>query len=117
MKILIVEDDAATRFVLNEIVSNFCKEKNNICLEADSISQAKEVLKTHCPDIVLLDIFLKGDFGTPLIPYIREKCKTKKPKIIVMSALSKVDNLVEEHSPDAIIVKPFELETLMEYLE
>src|ERR1700761_8989113 len=56
-KILIVEDESLVAFDLKLILT---KAGYKVCGIADSVKEALEIIEEQTPELVLLDIFLKG---------------------------------------------------------
>jgi len=81
IKILLVEDHKLVRQAWRTLLSS--KSAYTIVGEAESGAEALELIRQHNPDIILLDINLKGESGNAIIPTI---CNIlPHPKIIVVS--------------------------------
>lgn len=81
IKILLVEDHKLVRQAWRSLLSS--KSGYTIIGEAESGSEALDLIRQHNPDIILLDINLKGESGSAIIPTI---CNIlPHPKIIVVS--------------------------------
>jgi two-component system LytT family response regulator len=65
-KAIIVDDEEKSRQTLNGLIKRYCPEVNVIA-EAASVAEAKQVLATHSPDIVFLDIRLPDGTGCDLL--------------------------------------------------
>ena len=102
-KVLIVEDES---LVALEIQNALKKYNIQSCFIADSVEEAMELLKKCTPDLVILDIYLKGELtgieGCQLI-------KQKRIPVIFLTAYSDDATLQKalECEPDAYLVKPF----------
>lgn len=80
--ILVVEDDANSQRLINF----FLKDKYATCF-ADSVDSAKKQLKKHKPDLVLLDLSLKGnEDGLDFAEFVRNKKSFKNLPIIATTA-------------------------------
>ncbi len=66
-KILVVEDDEASREFLSEVIENLGYE----FITAQNGSEAKEFFRLHLPDLVLLDIRLPDINGIEVLKYIK----------------------------------------------
>ncbi|MBX2897916.1 MAG: sigma 54-interacting transcriptional regulator [Cyclobacteriaceae bacterium] len=112
-KILIVED----QFVeANDIRLMLEKAGHNVCGIARSVSKALELYKEEKPDLVLLDIFLKGaQTGIDFAKILR----TNNTAFIFLSANSNEEILTEAKAtePDGFLVKPFREKDLLVTLE
>lgn len=108
MLIYIIEDDEAIGCTLKL----YCKELfKTECVVATDLQEARTFLKKTRPDIILLDILLKGEHGWPLIEEIR-KLYNPSPYIVVISAMSNIQNEIEKYKPYAYLQKPFDLDSL-----
>lgn len=101
-KILIVEDEQSIcNFVTAILTANDYE-----AIIANNAAQAKTMISSHCPDLILLDLGLPDCDGMEVLRYVREWSKTP---IIVVSARThekdKVDAL--EAGADDYITKPF----------
>lgn len=78
-KILIIEDEANIRNFLKTLLTT----NNYQVFIAENAAQGKMMFKSHCPDLVLLDLGLPDMGGLDLLKEIREESPTP---IIVLSA-------------------------------
>ena len=103
-KILIVEDDV----IISLVVENMVKELGySVVGKAVSGEEAIKIAKEEQPDILLMDIRLKGDMdGIDTVAKIKESIN---PKVIYLTGNS--DRLNFERAKDTdfadLIVKPF----------
>jgi DNA-binding response OmpR family regulator len=112
MKILIVEDDRS----IAETLEVFCTMYHASCEITDSIEGAMASLEIEKPDYILLDIWLNGEFGTPIIGIARDWYPDEPPNIIVMSAMSGSEKIAEQNNADYYIAKPFDIDILEEII-
>lgn len=107
-KILVVEDEKSISGFIKSILTNEGYE----AIVASSGQEAKSIIFSHCPDLVVLDLGLPDIDGTEIITAVREW--TQMP-IIVVSARSydrdKVDAL--DRGADDYITKPFSGQELL----
>jgi DNA-binding NtrC family response regulator len=112
-KVLIVED----QFVeANDLQLMLKKAGYEVCGIARSVSIAQEMIKNEKPDLVLLDIFLKGKLtGVDLARQLRKE----DIAFIFLSANSNEEILSEAKTtePYGFIVKPFREKDLLVTLE
>lgn len=103
-KILIVEDEPFIAENLQEMLSIFGYEETEI---ANSANQAIKAIKSSRPDLVLLDVKIKGDQdGIALGSIIREQYKV--PFVYITSYSDKETiNRAKHTQPLGFIVKPF----------
>ncbi len=108
-KILIVDDSPANILVLCDTL----KEYN--CMVANS---GEEALKIACgnnkPDLVLLDIIMKGMNGYEVCSMLKSNSKTKEIPVIFITGKSDPDSLVKGFHAGAVdfISKPFNIDEL-----
>ncbi|QIE58869.1 response regulator transcription factor [Rasiella rasia] len=89
IKISIVEDDALILKSLQQVLNN--AEGFHVTGTFFSAEAALEILKNHCPDVLLLDIDLPGISGIEAIP----KLKKIQPELnIVMLTVHEESDLV-----------------------
>jgi DNA-binding NtrC family response regulator len=109
LKVLIVEDQFLESENLSIILKNAGHSVHGI---AKSVDQAIGLLKKSSPDIVLVDIVLKGDLSGIDLAHILNK---KNIPFIFLSANSNVMTLEEavETKPYGFLVKPFREKELL----
>ena len=107
-KILVVEDEKSISGFIRSILVN---EGYEVIIAATG-QEAKSIVSSHCPDLILLDLGLPDIDGTEIINAVREWTQTP---IIVFSARSydrdKVDAL--DRGADDYITKPFSGQELL----
>lgn len=107
-KILVVEDEKSISGFIRSILVN---EGYEVIIAATG-QEAKSIVSSHCPDLILLDLGLPDIDGTEIINAVREWTQTP---IIVVSARSydrdKVDAL--DRGADDYITKPFSGQELL----
>jgi PAS domain S-box-containing protein len=106
-KILIVEDDLNSRFILQKIL-----DKRYKCLFfANTGKQALQLFETETPDIILMDIGLPDINGLDIVKQIRAN-GGKKIRIIAQTAYAQVDDKRKaiEAGCDDFISKPIKAE-------
>lgn len=112
-KVLIVED----QFVeANDLQLMLRKAGYEVCGIARSVDKAEEIIKKEKPDLVLLDIFLKGNrTGIDLARQLKED----NTAFIYLSANSNEEilNAAKTTEPYGFIVKPFRERDLLVTLE
>lgn len=106
--VLIIEDNQDIRFLL----SAGLKREGYITHEAKNGQEAKSLLQSARPSIVLLDLMLPDQSGLSLIGAIKEH--TDAPIIIVSAKTQLVERIVGlESGADDYVPKPFQLEELL----
>lgn len=106
--ILVIEDDLS----ISNFVCSVLQTNNYTPLIAEDGKQAKLMLTSHCPDLILLDLGLPDLDGIEIIKWVREW--TTVP-IIVVSARGREADKVEalDLGADDYITKPFGISELI----
>ncbi len=102
IKLLVVEDDPGIcKFLKTTLTANGCD-----VLTTDCGAKALEMMSSHCPDCVLLDLGLPDMDGNRVIESVRSWTKTP---IIVISARSMEEDkaLALDLGADDYLIKPF----------
>ena len=81
-------------------------------LEAETLAQAIELVRSEPIDVVLLDMHVGEDHGFELLPYLRES--RPEAAVCLLSGTTESDP-VQVDGVHAFIRKPFELEDLTEH--
>lgn len=112
-KILIVDDEQD----ICEFVRNFFQERGYEVLIAPDGEQALELTKKNNPELVLLDIKMKGMDGIATLKHIKEL--NKNQKVIMVTALDNQDKIAEACKLGACeyITKPLILDHLEQTVE
>ena len=102
---LIVEDDPSLRLLcrVNLELEHFT------VLEAETLAQAIELVRSDPIDVVLLDMHVGEDHGFELLPHLRES--RPEAAVCLLSGTTESDP-VQVDGVHAFIRKPFELEDL-----
>ena len=110
--ILIVDDDAAVREVLTDILSD---EGYRIVCAGDGL-KALNVVDQADVDLVISDINMPELNGAELITVLRQCPKTTNIPVLALTALSDLRRSTDR-SFTAILHKPFKLEELVETVD
>ena len=110
-KVLVIDDDAA----INELV------KVNLELAGYKVFQAYDgvkgfaLCKQELPSVVVLDVMMPDVDGFTVAKRIRENLETKNIPIIMLTALSQINDKANgfDIGVDDYLVKPFEVEELL----
>lgn len=85
LKVLIVEDSPHMQRRLTEVLSGAARVQVVGC--ADSAAQAAALADAQCPDVVVLDIALRGhDRGYTVLKHLRQRCP--QARTVVLSNFS-----------------------------
>ncbi|MBS1526108.1 MAG: response regulator [Bacteroidetes bacterium] len=77
----------------------------------------EEKVKVCQPDLVLLDLNLKGYYGRDICKYIKENSILKHVPVILMSANRDIKAVKEESGADAFLRKPFDLQDFIDIVK
>ncbi|KHF26417.1 phosphate regulon transcriptional regulator PhoB [Solemya velum gill symbiont] len=104
-RILIVEDEPSVR----EMTCFTLKQSGYECLEAETAEEAREILTTGEPALILMDWMLPGVSGVELTRELKESPVTRMIPIIMLTARGEEDDKVRglESGADDYITKPF----------
>ncbi len=112
-KILIVDDSALSRRTLRRILESAGYE----AVEADDGMTALELYFLEKPNLVLLDLVMKGMYGLDVLVKLREM----DPKVLVVVASADIQSstrqMVDEAGALAFINKPFVSEQVIAAVE
>jgi two-component system, chemotaxis family, chemotaxis protein CheY len=112
-KILIVDDSALSRRTLRRILETAGYD----VAEANDGMTALEVYFLDKPDVVLLDLVMKGMYGLDVLVKLREM----DPKALVVVASADIQSstrqMVDEAGALGFINKPFATEQVLEAVE
>ena len=113
MKILIVDDSALSRRTLRRILEPAGYE----VVEADDGMAALEVYFLEKPNLVLLDLVMKGMYGLDVLVKLREM--DSKALVVVASAdiQSSTRTMVDEAGALGFVNKPFVAEQVIAAVE
>ncbi|MCX7641173.1 MAG: response regulator [Elusimicrobiales bacterium] len=111
MKCVIIDDNPFTRMTLKAAIE---KMGNQVVGEADSVSNAIQLLKKTDADVILLDLILPDGNGIELLSFIN-----KNKKVIAITAVDQdiVDEELKKNGVKTILRKPFSYEELRKVLE
>lgn len=111
-KILIVDDDPDILDAMSLILEN----EN---FEIEATLNGKSLLKKSSfdSDLILLDKRLSGIDGIEICKFLKAGETTKDIPVIMISAVSNIDELAEEAGADDFIEKPFNIRDLLDKVE
>ena len=109
-KILILDDDLD----LLSIVKSLLKKKGFDVWTFANWQKAWESIKKNKPNLILLDVFLKGGDGIDVCRKIRSTSATRRIPIIMFSSYPNLAEIaIHEFGADEFIAKPFELNEMV----
>jgi DNA-binding NtrC family response regulator len=100
VSVLVVDDDASIRLLCRV---NLELEEIPV-VEAETLEEARDWLRTGVVGAVLLDVNVGGDDGRDLL----DELKDDDPRLPVLMLTGTVDFVQVRHAPNGIIPKPFD---------
>jgi len=114
VKILIVDDSMFMRRILINILN---KAGFNDIIEAENGKEAIQKFKREKPDLVLLDIVMKDEYGTDVLKDIMKI--DPNAKVVMISSVGQeaiIKEILESGASD-FIVKPFKEEQIISVIK
>ena len=110
-KVLIVDDVAVNRLMVNKMLGTFGME----VMEANNGLDALEALRTFKADVILLDLLMPVMDGFEMLRILRANPLTTHIPVIVLSALNTNDDIVAAYNAGAndFVTKPILFEKLV----
>jgi len=110
-KILIVDDNPGIR----EVVCAGFKHVGYECILAEDGEEALEKLKTHTPDLVILDVMMPKIDGFQICRMIKKNIFLSKIPVIMLTAKNSIEDRIYglDEGADDYIGKPFDLKELL----
>lgn len=112
VSILIVEDDAVIRAVLEMALAAEGFTKVSSCSRGD---EGMDAIRRKKPDLVLLDVMLPGLDGFSICRRIRETVELAATRVIMLTAKTQNEDIVRglECGADDYVTKPFDRKVLI----
>lgn len=107
-KILVADDDQGILEVITIVLAE--KGFQNVVAVSSGIF---EHIKTHLPDLVLLDILLSGEDGREIVRQVRGHEATRHTPIIMLSAKSDGKKIAQGIDVNDFVGKPFNIAELI----
>lgn len=109
-RILVVEDDAAIRSLLETLLAH----SGYACELSPDGHDAVRRLRSSDYDAILLDLMLPGQFGFDIIRFLNAERPKLSPRVIVLTAASQATlRDFDASQVHAVMRKPFELDQLL----
>ena len=110
---MVVDDDIDLLMLLERNL-----QKQGYFVEtAVSLPEAEEIIPDFLPDLILLDINVKGDDGRKLCWKLKNTALIDPPRIIIMSGYDISTRRALLFGADDLVVKPFALEFVHHKIE
>ena len=113
-KILAVDDEPASLEIIKEALSEHYDLRT-----ASTGEEALEIAPEFIPDLIVLDIMMPGIDGYEVCQRLREDLDFRSTPIIMITAKMESEAMTEgmKTGADDYIIKPFEVEDLIESIE
>jgi phosphoserine phosphatase RsbU/P len=111
MRILIADDDAVSRHILQALLASWCYE----VVVAQDGAQAWEILQqSDAPLLAILDWMMPGRDGVDICRQVRAREKSRRTYILMLTAKECVEDVVTglEAGADDYLAKPFDHQEL-----
>lgn len=105
--VLLVEDETPLRM----IVSRNLTQRGHTVIAVASVGDAIAAMTTRLPDVVLLDVNLPDGTGWEVLRRLR--AIRHAVRVIVYSAVPPSAKRLAEFHPDAVLLKPFPMDSLL----
>jgi two-component system chemotaxis response regulator CheY len=112
-KVLIVDDSALTRRSLRQILETAGCD----VVEADDGLAALERYFLEKPDVVMLDLVMRGMYGLDVLTKLRELDPVARVMIVSADIQTSSQELAEEAGAKAFIKKPFDRQEILTALD
>jgi DNA-binding response OmpR family regulator len=112
-KIVLVDDSRD----LLEVLKYFLEGKGYEVYAVTGEEDLLPVIKSFSPDLVILDIFLRGEDGRDICKKLRQQDETKYICVLLFSASSNALANYKEYGADGYIEKPFGLKEITHKIE
>ena len=114
-RILVIEDDAVTRKLLERELIKHGYEVESV---ADGV-RGLTAVDAQRPDLILLDIVLPELDGMSLLRAIKRRPDTKSIPVIMLTSVAEPSKMVDAISSGArfFVVKPFQIPSLLSKVE
>lgn len=116
MRILLVEDNALTRYTIKSLLDKLGHE---VVAEAEDGPSAVKFFSELKPDVVFLDLILPGRSGVEILEDLRAVNPAARIVIVTAVEQDEIDRRLSDKGVSAILRKPFsfdDFKTLMKEL-
>ena len=109
-KIVVAEDDDAIAHMVNMALG----DAGFLCLRARDGQEALNLVRTHTPDLLVLDVMMPKMDGIEVSKRLRDDVLLSKTPILMLTALADIDQKVAgfDAGADDYVTKPFDLREL-----
>lgn len=104
MKVLLVEDNALTRYTIKSLLE---KLGHQVVAEAEDGDGAVKYFREFKPDVVFLDLILPGKSGVEILEDLRALDQAVRVVVITAVEQDEIDKRLSDKGVTAILRKPF----------
>lgn len=104
MKVLLVDDNALTRYTIKSLLEKLGHE---VVAEAEDGEGAVRSFKEFRPDVVFLDLILPGRSGVEILADLRAVDPAARVVVITAVDQDEIDRRLSDKGVTAILRKPF----------
>ena len=112
-RILVIDDDIDLLMLLERIL----RKQHYIVETAASIPEAEEIIPIFEPNLVLLDINIKGEDGRQLCWKLKKSDNPAPAKVLIMSGYDFNTGRALIFGADALLPKPLHIDFLLSQVE
>ncbi|HBT82278.1 MAG: hypothetical protein A2X31_09730 [Elusimicrobia bacterium GWB2_63_22] len=107
MRVLLVEDNALTRFTIKSLLDKLGHE---VVAEAEDGPSAVKFFTELRPDVVFLDLILPGKSGVEILEDLRAVDPAARVVVVTAVEQDEIDRRLADKGVNAILRKPFSFE-------
>ncbi len=107
MKVLLVEDNALTRYTIKSLL---LKLGHEVVGEAEDAQSAVKCFRELKPDVVFLDLILPGKSGVEVLEDLRAVDPAARIVVVTAVEQEEIDRRLADKGVNAILRKPFSYE-------
>lgn len=117
LSILIADDNQEFSYTLSSYING--QEDMEVVAVAKDGNEAVEMIQNTTPDVVLLDVIMPHLDGLGVLEKVNNRIIDKKPICIMLSAVGqdKITQKAISNGADYYIVKPFDIEVLIQRIK
>jgi two-component system chemotaxis response regulator CheY len=104
MKVLLVEDNALTRYTIKSLLDKLGHE---VVAEAEDGDSAVKYFRELRPDVVFLDLILPGKSGVEILEELRAVDPAARVVVVTAVEQDEIDRRLADKGVNAILRKPF----------
>jgi response regulator RpfG family c-di-GMP phosphodiesterase len=110
-RVLVIDDEPSIRYLCREVLQT----DGLVCDEAPGGEEGLELASRRAPDLIILDVMMKGMSGTEVLRHLRTEPPTANLKVIMFSGQASSDEMAGMliGGADDYLSKPFSIPQLI----